>query len=96
MSSQEFSSYLLTEMKSLPKKIPSTPFTERIFLTSSLFNLSYLVTSNDLKKILQENGVVFKPISFDRLSSDSNNSCVNTLILFSASPFSKLQIKLQS
>ena len=47
MSSQSTLSYLLIEIKLVPKKIPSTPFTERIFLTSSFLILSFLVISND-------------------------------------------------
>ena len=35
ISSQLITLFLLTEIKSSPKKIPSTPLTERIFLTSS-------------------------------------------------------------
>ena len=68
MSSQEFSSYLLTEMKSLPKKIPSTPFTERIFLTSSLLTLSFLVTSNDPALETTLPGMIFKELGFGVIS----------------------------
>ena len=40
-------SFLLTDKKSSPKKIPVTPLIERIFLTKSLLILSFLLISND-------------------------------------------------
>ena len=47
ISSQDILSYLLTEIKSLPKKIPSTPFTDIKFLISSFFTSSFFVISKD-------------------------------------------------
>ena len=46
ISSQEVCSFLLIDIKSLPKKIPSTPLTDNKFLikwfvVSSLFVISY-------------------------------------------------------
>ena len=41
------SSYLFIEIKSLFKKIPSTPLIDIIFLISSFFTLSFFVISKD-------------------------------------------------
>ena len=47
ISSHGISSCLLIEIKSFPKKIPSTPFIDNIFFTNSLFTSSFRVISND-------------------------------------------------
>ena len=47
MSSHNMSSYLLIEIKSLPKKIPSTPFIDNRFLINSLLVLFFLEISNE-------------------------------------------------
>ena len=47
ISSHGISSYLFIDKKSFPKKIPSTPFTDKRFRTSSLFVSSFFVISKD-------------------------------------------------
>ena len=47
ISSHDASSYLLIEIKSLLKKIPSTPLIDIKFLINSFFTSSFFVISND-------------------------------------------------
>ena len=46
-SSHEISLFLFIDIKSFPKKIPSTPLTESKFLTNSLLESSFLIISNE-------------------------------------------------